>query len=64
MCARHAGWGGAEALMARSAEGRERDPRRRVRGDRRARRAGAGGGRRRRGGEGSARGDRALEGGQ
>jgi NADPH:quinone reductase-like Zn-dependent oxidoreductase len=54
----------SRGLTARSAEGRERDPRRRVRGDRRARRAAAGGGRRRRGGEGSARGDRALEAGR
>jgi NADPH:quinone reductase-like Zn-dependent oxidoreductase len=56
--------GRAEALTARSAQGRERDPRRRVRGDRHARRAAAGGGRRRRGGKGSARVDRALEGGR
>jgi hypothetical protein len=58
------GCGRAEALTACSAERRERDPRRRVRGDRRARRAAAGGGRLRRRGEGSARGDRALEGGR
>jgi hypothetical protein len=50
--------------MARSAEGRKRDPRRRVCGDRRARRAGAGRGQGRRGGEGSARGNWALEGGR